>query len=192
MKCREFIKGAGSVLLCMGLLSSAVAQWLPDEQGSSGVFVLKGVASYAPNVAVDNSKDDLNVDMDLDRVVAAKPKVSFFALCEYDYWPTQKWDAKKQEYVPNVWSGEGYLDVWITDMLCYGDGRHSYVQVTKAWEPRWNAKAKFGYNGLMLDLDHAHQSGPGQVAWSRSSIRPLYPNLAFAFQRGSHALVTCT
>ena len=84
MKCHELLRGAGSALLCLGLLSSALGQWLPAEQGSSDVFVFKGVASYTTSFAVDNSRDDFNVDIDLDRVVAAKPKVYFFALCEYE------------------------------------------------------------------------------------------------------------
>lgn len=128
-------------LMALGVLG-AVAACQGQVVGLDRPYfiVLKGAATFATSYVVDNSKQDLNVSLGLDRVAIQKPKVYYYLVLQTAYEPTTAIIRGVE-----AWNSEGHLDAIPIGMVTYGTGR--FVP-NGTWQngALWNAAAKYSFD----------------------------------------------
>ena len=150
------------VLVC-GLAARSSAQLVGINDK---IFVLKGAGAYTLNYVYDASKDtsakpDLNVALELDRVIAVKPKLYFYLVCSADYEPSSYFKGAVE-----TWTGDGKVDVWPLGLVVYGVGRHTAAGL-------WDAKAVYSYDAGIFGVDFNFReiNPPALDAWTAKGKR---------------------
>jgi len=127
--------------------------------------VLKGAATFTTSYVVDNTKQDLNVGLSLDRLAIQKPKIYYYLVLQTAYEPTTAIVRGVE-----TWTGEGHLEAVPIGMVTYGTGRF----VEDATQPngwRWDATAKYSFDIGGEALALSGFGGAPAMGWLKKGSR---------------------